>query len=77
MTNNKPVKPIIRNEPVEYGEINAGDWRFVYGQEGKDCKVYFKGYEIRYIRSVMINATAGHLTTINIEFIPLRIKDMR
>ena len=73
----KIPKPVRRTEHVNYGEVVAGDWRFVFGEHGKDCKVYFKDYFINGVQSVRINASAGHIVTMNIELLPLRVCDMR
>ena len=69
-------KPVRRTEYLDLGEIVAGDWHIIFCKDGHDAIVYFKGNRVDGVHSIRVNATAGHLITINIEFIPMLVRDL-
>ena len=66
-----------RSELISESEVIAGEWKFTFGSTAERCRVYFKGHEVRGVHSVMISAIAGHPVYMNIELLPMLVKDLR
>lgn len=50
-------------------KIPKDGWAFVGGRHASECRLYYCGHEVKYVKSMKHDVSAGEMTTLHLEIV--------